>query len=316
VTGPRTGIWLFPDAPGPLFVEAIAAAEDAGIGEIWVGDEGPARDPIGLLCAAAVRTSNIRLAVGVTNPYLRHPALTASAMATVHELSDGRAILGLGPGGRLALDPVGLRPPRPLTDCRSALSIIRAVLAGVPVEGYAPPPQAFRAPGLPVFVGARGERFNRWASAEADGVFLAGIAPTLLDQAVGWSRSIRPVRVALYVSACLNLGEVEAIRPRMIHAFADAPPTLRAQAALTERQVMDAADAFGGGDTEPAARLLTDDILDLVLIRGHDDAVARCVALARAHGPESIGLVLLGSRPLDHVERAAAVLASVSKELL
>jgi 5,10-methylenetetrahydromethanopterin reductase len=315
VTAPRTGIWLFPDAPGPVFVEAIVAAEDTGIGEIWVGDEGPARDPIGLLCAAAVRTSSVLLAVGVTNPYLRHPALTASAMATVHELSHGRAILGLGPGGRLALDPVGLRPARPLADCRRALPIIRAVLAGAPVEGYLPPPQAFRAPDLPVFVGARGERFNRWASADADGVFLAGIAPALLDQAVGWARSSRPVRIALYVSACLDLDELERVRPRMIHAFADAPPTLRTQAGLSDDDVSDAAEAFGAGDGAPAARLLSDHVLDLVLVRGHADAVARCAALARAHNPESIGLVVLGSDPRGQVERAAAVLADVRKEL-
>lgn len=315
MSAPRSGLWLFPDAPAPQFVDAVVAAEEAGIGELWVGDEGPARDPFGLLCAAAARTSRIVLALGVTNPYLRHPAVTATAMATVHELSGGRAILGLGPGGRLALEPVGLRPTRPLTDCRRALSIIRGALGGTPVDGYTPSPHAFRAPDLPVFVGARGERFNRWASAEADGVFLAGIAPLLLDQALTWARSVRPIRVALYVSACLDLDELDAVRPRMIHAFADAPPALRARAGLDDAAVTAAVDAFGAGDTEPAARLLTDEALDLVLVRGHAEAVQRCVALARAHTPESIGVVVLGDDPLGHVERAAAVLTEVTKEL-
>jgi len=38
----------------------------------------------------------------VTNPYLRHPAITAVTAMTVHELSRGRAILGIGPGGGIA----------------------------------------------------------------------------------------------------------------------------------------------------------------------------------------------------------------------
>ena len=76
-------------------VEFIQQAEDLGLDEIWLGDEGPARDPLAVLAAAALRTSRIRLAVGITNPYVRHPAALAVSMMTVHELSGGRAILGL-----------------------------------------------------------------------------------------------------------------------------------------------------------------------------------------------------------------------------
>ena len=91
-------------------VEFIQQAEDLGLDEIWLGDEGPARDPLAVLAAAALRTSTIRLAVGITNPYVRHPAAIAVSMMTVHELSGGRAILGLGVGGSLALSPLGIAP--------------------------------------------------------------------------------------------------------------------------------------------------------------------------------------------------------------
>jgi 5,10-methylenetetrahydromethanopterin reductase len=316
VTGPiRTGIWLFPDAPAPRFVEALVAVEDAGVDEVWVGDEGPGRDPIGLLAAVGRETSRLRLGVGVTNPYGRHPAITATAMATVHELSGGRAVLGLGPGGRLALDPLGVQPQHPLTDCRRALAIMRAALTGTPADGYEPPSHAFLAPDLPIYIGARGERFNRWASAEADGVFLAGIAPSLIPDAVGWARSVRSVDVALYLSAALDDATIEEVRPRLIHAFADAPARLRALAGLDDADVARAAVALADGDPDPASALLTDDVLDLVLARGERATVKRAVALARAHGPDSIGLVVLGADPLAEVERAAAALARVTKEL-
>src|SRR5215475_1121643 len=99
-------------------VEYVQAAERLGFDELWLGDEGPARDPLGILSAAALQTRSIRLAVGVTNPYARHPAMTAVAMMTIHELSGGRAMLGLGVGGNLALDPLGLTAANPLGTMR------------------------------------------------------------------------------------------------------------------------------------------------------------------------------------------------------
>ena len=34
-----TGVWFFPDAPGPVIVDTVAAAEAAGLAEIWLGDD-------------------------------------------------------------------------------------------------------------------------------------------------------------------------------------------------------------------------------------------------------------------------------------
>src|ERR1700678_147814 len=105
-----TGLWFFPGSTGPSIVGTIVAAEQAGLDEVWLGDEGPARDPFALLAAAAGVTTTIRLGVAVTNPYLRHPATTAATALTVHELSGGRMVLGMGAGGDLALGPAQLKP--------------------------------------------------------------------------------------------------------------------------------------------------------------------------------------------------------------
>jgi 5,10-methylenetetrahydromethanopterin reductase len=312
VTGPiRTGIWLFPDAPAARFVDAIAAAEAAGVDEVWVGDEGPQRDPISLLAAVARETSRLRLGVGVTNPYERHPAITASAMATVHELSGGRAVLGLGAGGNISLGPLGIRPARPLTDCRAAMATMRSVLRG---DGSGTGNE-LKAPDLPIYVGGRGERFNRWASEEADGAFLAGIAPVLLPDAVAWARSVRPIDLAIYLSVALDEDIIEGVRPRMIHAFSDAPPRLRAMAGLDDAEVAAAATALGEGDPEPAHRLLRDDVLDVVLARGERATIERCTAVARQARPGSIGVAVMGPDPLAEVDRAASALAAIAKEL-
>ena len=225
------GVWLFPEAPAAELVETFVAAEGLGLDEVWIGDEGPAHsDPFAVLAAAAVRTSRVTLGVAVTNPYLRHPAVTASAMATVAELSGGRAILGLGAGGGVALDPVGITRTEPLKRTRDALRVARAVVCGRAAEGYRPPEGAVRHEPLPIYIGARGEAFNRYASAEADGAFLGGIPFADLGTVVGWTRSVRPVDVALYPSVIFDGEDLEWARPRFIFAFLDTPASTRRHA--------------------------------------------------------------------------------------
>jgi 5,10-methylenetetrahydromethanopterin reductase len=51
----------------------------------------------------------LRIGTGVTNPFTRHPAVTASAIASVHVESGGRAVLGIGRGDS-ALAHLGLAP--------------------------------------------------------------------------------------------------------------------------------------------------------------------------------------------------------------
>ena len=197
-TGPRTGVWLFPDRDAGELVRLIALAEELGLDEVWLGDEGPAREPFAVLAAAAVVTSRIRLAVGVTNPYLRTPGLVATTMLTVHELSGGRATLGVGAGGSLSLAPFGLQADHPVARLRHFLELADAVADGRPAPGYRPPATAIRAGGhpLPIFVGARGPQLNRLASELADGAFVSGLPPFRYREVIGWARSVRPIEIA------------------------------------------------------------------------------------------------------------------------
>jgi 5,10-methylenetetrahydromethanopterin reductase len=295
------GVWLFPEAPAAELVQTFEAAEELGLDEVWIGDEGPAhQDPFAVLAAAAVRTSRITLGIAVTNPYLRHPAVTASAMATVAELSGGRAILGLGAGGGVALDPVGITRAKPLTRTRDALRIARAVVDGRATEGYLPPDGAASRGPLPVYIGARGEAFNRYASAEADGAFLGGIPFADLGTAVGWTRSVRPVPIALYPSVIFDGEDLEWARPRFIFAFLDTPASTRRHAGLSEDEVRRAVESFEQGDDAPARDLITDEVLANLAVIGDPGVIAaRLAELVRTHRPASIGVCLRTPRPLQ-----------------
>jgi alkanesulfonate monooxygenase SsuD/methylene tetrahydromethanopterin reductase-like flavin-dependent oxidoreductase (luciferase family) len=209
-TSPKLGLWLYPDAPASDLVDAIVRADEAGVDEIWVADEGVAREPFVLLAAAAQQTSRIRLGVGITSPALRHPGALAASAATLNELSDGRAMLGFGVGGHESLAPFGISVDRPVALVRDALRIARGVLSGRHAEGYEPPTHAAPPQGVPLFVGARGEQLNRLASREADGVFLSGFDHGDIAAAIGWARSASPVRIALYLSAFFRPGREPA----------------------------------------------------------------------------------------------------------
>jgi 5,10-methylenetetrahydromethanopterin reductase len=312
------GVWLFPEAPAAELVETFVAAEALGLDEVWIGDEGPAhQDPFAVLAAAAVRTSRVTLGIAITSPYLRHPAVTASAMTTIAELSGGRAILGLGAGGGVALDPVGIARTEPLKRTRDALRVARAVTEGRATEGYHPPAGAVRHESLPVYIGARGEAFNRYASAEADGAFLGGIPFADLGTVVGWTRSVRPVDIALYPSVIFDGADLEWARPRFIFAFLDTPASTRRHAGLSQDEVRRAVESFEQGDDAPARQLISDDVLANLAIIGDPGVIAsRLAQLVAAHRPASIGVCLRTPQPLhERLEDVREVFTLMSKVL-
>ncbi|MFJ9370922.1 LLM class flavin-dependent oxidoreductase [Nocardia sp. NPDC101769] len=77
--------------------------------------------------AAQNGLARFRLGVGVTDAGRRHPAVTAQAAATLHHLSGGRAILGIGPGERENNEPYGVDWQRPVARFEEAVATIRAL---------------------------------------------------------------------------------------------------------------------------------------------------------------------------------------------
>jgi 5,10-methylenetetrahydromethanopterin reductase len=230
---------------------------------------------------------------------------------TIHELSGGRAILGIGPGGGIALGPLGVPRDRPLARTRDAIRIIRAVAAGTATDGYRPPPRPFTVPDLPIWVGARGEGFNRFASESADGVFIGGVPLPVHDVVVGWARSVHPIDVGIYVGAVFDPDEVEAVRPRLIFSLVDAPDVNRERLGVRIEDARAAAAAVSAGDDGPARRLIDDRVLDKLILRGPPVEVGRQLAdIVARLAPTSVGIALLTpdlERGLDHAAEPLAI---------
>jgi 5,10-methylenetetrahydromethanopterin reductase len=235
---------------------------------------------------------------------------------TIQELSDGRAILGIGPGGSIALDPLGIVRQRPLGRTRDAVRVIRAVSRGVPTEGFTPPADPFSVWNLPIYVGARGEGFNRYASAEADGVFVGGVPMPNHELVIGWARSVRPVDVALYVNGIFDPATEERVRPRLIFGLLDAPAQFREALGLRLDDVRIAADALVAGDSSLALDLVSDEVFDALSLHGSPEVIGAGLAqLVKTHRPASIGLAILVDDPISALDPVAAAFQHM-KEVL
>ena len=161
-------------------------AEAAGFESLWVTERYFHEETFVLLGFLAAATRTIKLGVGVTNPYTRHPALLAMASATLDRLCDGRFILGLGRSERSVIqDRMGIPYGPSRATLAEAIEMIRALLAGQRVHtttgrltlrdtrlAITPVQHA-----LPIYVAAIGPKALRLAGTLADGVLLNAYVP-------------------------------------------------------------------------------------------------------------------------------------------
>jgi len=133
---------------------------------------GNAMDPWVAATIVAQVTKRPKVALCVTNLTSRHPAVSASAIASVDLVSDGRAILGIG-AGHSGTRNVGVTQKTTAAMLGEGVAFIKALLAGRPAEyhgGTAHIPWIKRAP--KVFLAASHPKSLRQAGALADGVFI------------------------------------------------------------------------------------------------------------------------------------------------
>jgi 5,10-methylenetetrahydromethanopterin reductase len=111
-------------------VRAARLADERAFHSIWLNED-IGRDSFVMLGNLADQTDRIGLATGIVNVYTRSPIQIAMAIATLDELSNGRAILGLGTGHeRSVLAGHGMSLEDPLERMREYVNIIRKMLSG------------------------------------------------------------------------------------------------------------------------------------------------------------------------------------------
>jgi 5,10-methylenetetrahydromethanopterin reductase len=108
-------------------VEQAVAAEHAGFSTVWFAENPFGRGAWPGAAACAVATRHVRIGLGVLNPYQRHPTLMAMEIAAFDELSEGRAVLGIGAGIPSRIKKTHAPVDRPIAAVRDAVTITRAL---------------------------------------------------------------------------------------------------------------------------------------------------------------------------------------------
>lgn len=134
------------------------------------------------LTQCALNSTQLRLGTFVTNPLTRHPAVTAGAIASINELSGGRAFLGIGTGDS-AVYNVGLKAAT-VAQFREALLAIKGFYTGETRYQGRTVRQVWVKRPAPLYVCAEGPKTLRLAGELADGVIVgSGLTPEVVRDA-------------------------------------------------------------------------------------------------------------------------------------
>jgi len=179
-----------------VFVESVQAAERAGYDRAWLVDGQMLwQDLYVYMTHALAATERIEVGSGVTNPLTRHPAVTASAHATLADLHPGRVVLGVGRGDN-AVRTLGLKPV-PTAELAETVPRLRAWMAGEEAAGTR---IRWADESVPIMLCATGPKNLRVAGALADIVMIyVGVHPASVRWAI---EHVRPASSA--PAACAN----------------------------------------------------------------------------------------------------------------
>lgn len=270
------------------------AAESAGYDLVFV-TETWGREAFTRLGYFAAHLDRIRLGTGIIPIHSRSPALVAQGVATLDELTDGRAVVGLGLSSPHVIERwhgVDFQPA--LRRQRETLEIIRQVLSGEELDyrGRVFDLEHFRLrfdpprSDVPIYVAAQGETNIELAGGFGDGWMPNRIPVSALpDVRENADRGARergrdPSDVATvpYVTTCiLEDGERARARCREMIAFYVGAMGEFHFDAVASHGFRDAAerirDRWEAGETDAARAAVGDDLLDEIALTGSPDDV-------------------------------------------
>lgn len=215
------GVTLKPEHGLQRHLDLTRRAEAAGFDYGWVFDSHVLwREPYPLLTLMATATTRLRLGTCVTNPATREPTVTASALATLQEISGGRMDLGIGRGDS-ARRVLG-KAPTSMAMLEEAALVIRDLAEGRRVEyegswlqfDWAQPYD------LPLWIAGYGPKAMELAGRVADGIMIQLADPDLVrffvaqvhDAARAAGRD--PAEIRVMAAAPAHLGPLDLCRER------------------------------------------------------------------------------------------------------
>ncbi|MDR3291791.1 MAG: 5,10-methylenetetrahydromethanopterin reductase [Methanobrevibacter sp.] len=279
----KFGIEFVPNEPIYKIASLVKLAEDVGFEYAWITDHYNNKSVYATLAVIASATSTIKLGPGVTNPYVRSPAITAAEIATLDEISGGRATLGIGPGDKATFDALGIEWTKPVSTIRDSVETFRTLLSGGKTASGAQlgGVKAIQEK-IPIYQGAQGPKMLETAGEIADGVLINASNPKDYDAAIPLikkgaetaKKSLSDIDVGAYTATSIDKDSTKAANAaKIVVAFiaAGSPPPVLERHGLPEGINNKLGDLISKGDFGGAIGTVDDALLDAFSVVGTPD---------------------------------------------
>jgi probable F420-dependent oxidoreductase len=246
------GVTVLPDPPSSRLVELLQLAEHNGFEYGWTYDSPVLwQESFPLLTLAAQATSTMKLGHCVTNPGTREPTVLASGYATLHDISNGRMVMGIGRGDS-ARRVIGQQPVR-VAEFERRCRMIKDFMNGRLVEWNEKELQLSwvrpELPEIPMWVAGYGPKALAVAGRVGDGVIIQLADPQIIQWIMDTAR-------AAAAEAGRDPSELKCIVSAPSHIsddIADAREQVRWFPAMVSNHVMDLIERYGYDSEIPAA---------------------------------------------------------------
>ena len=321
-------------------VEHVQRLEGVGVDVVWVA-EAYGYDAATRLGYLAARTRRVELGSGIFPIYSRTPALLAQTIAGLDELSDGRAILGLGASGPQVIEGWhGVAYDRPVQRTREIIEICRMVWGRDVLEYHGktftlplPPDQGTglgkplkilthpRRSRIPIYLALLGERSVELTAELAEGwlpiFFVAEKADSIWGAALRRGFSKRPAelgRLEIVAGGALGIGEgLEHLREAERAHLALYVGGMGARSKNFyndlvarygfEREAAEIQDLYLSGKKREAEAVVPAELLEWLSLIGPEGYVKDRIAAFKAAGVTLLDVQPIGPDPLGDVAR-------------
>jgi probable F420-dependent oxidoreductase len=309
------GVTVLPDPPYTRFLELLELAEQHGFDYGWTYDSHVLwHESIPLLTLAAERTSRMKLGHFVTNPGTRDPTVLASAYATMHVISEGRMVMGIGRGDS-ARRVIGQQPVK-MAEFEEACRMIKDFMNGRAVQWNEKELKlewALTEPQIPLYIAGYGPKALAVAGRVSEGVIIQLADPVIVE----W---IMDVARASAEKEGRDPDALECIvgAPSKVSAdIADCRNEVRWFPAMVSNHVMDLIEKYGWSSDIPSeltdyvkarkfydykdhsrvgaahGEFVTDEICDRFCVIGDADACTKKLRELEAVGVDQFNIYLM-----------------------
>lgn len=282
------------DYPISEVVAIAKRAEEQGFGSICVADEIYYRDPWITSTCIAMNTKTVGIGIAAVGICVRPPVLAAQALATLDEISHGRAYGVVSTGNLYMLEQLGIKVDRPVTTVHEAIEIMRMVWKGEPttypgkVFNIKNATTSARSPRekIPLYVGAiGGPRLFVLSGEIADGVvtswggtkeYYEYVRDNVKSGALKAHRDLSEIDMTAGIAfACAKNTEDarDAVRPIVTFYVGSLPSALLSIQSVNTQTISNINDFLSRRDYESAVKATDDETVDKLALYGSPDEI-------------------------------------------